>query len=586
MPVVISSPNSVHTPFKNLSNRARMIVLPWLIGTGVAAMQPQLQDLNKALMEAAKKGDVKSAESALEKGADPNARVFGTWLNYTPLLQAITNGRRNVAELLLDWGADPYAEDENHDTPIGFAAEKGKEAILDLLLSRGVPIDWKSSVGWTPAERGDLDVLLNYGIDPNQRTADGSCLLTMAAFNDSPEQLKLLIDHGANLNAQDDEGNTALMVAIYQNRQKAITFLINAGADLNIQNKSGESALSRAIGFRTNTASVLIEHAANVNLADQSGKTLLMEAASTASLAVFNQLLSHGADVHARTKTGETAAHFAAGFSGLDWDNARSVENRRNLIEIISALEAHGADLKALNTAQKSALHFAADTGYAGTVQKLLDKQLDPRGADTHGDTPLHVAIASHTADRIEKVKLLIGSGVNVQNKDGDSPLHIAATGMDASICSILLERGALIDQPNQKAQTPLLLAASSFNRQYVGAKTYAEVIRLFAARTSAIDSRDDTKMTAAMWAGASDVPEALDAIIAKGADINARSADGRDCLMWAASANATKTIQFLLRRGADVKAKDNAGRSAANWARLLGYDQTMRQLDIESAGK
>jgi len=562
------------------------VILVMGLSCVAAERRQHLQDLNKALMQADKKGDYRAAEAALEKGADPNARVFGTWLNYTPLLEAITEGRRNVAELLLDWGADPYAEDENHDSPIGFAAEKGKESILELLLSRGVPIDWKTSVGWTPAERGDLGVLLNYGIDPNQRTWDGGCLLTMAAFNDSPEQLKLLLDRGANLNAQDDDGNSALMVAIYQNRQKAITFLINAGADLNIQNKAGESALSRAIGFRTNTASFLIEHGANVNLADQSGKTLLMEAASTASLAVLNELLAHGANVGARTKSGEAAVHFAAGFSGLDWDDARSVENRRSPIEIISSLEAHGADLKAVNAAQQSALHFAADTGYAGTVQKLLEKYLDSRAADKHGDTALHKAIASHTADRIEKVKLLIGGGVNVPNNNGDTPLHVAAAEMDTSVCSILLDNGAAVDQANKKRETPLLLAASSFNRQYVDPKTYTEVIRLFASKTSEIDSPDNRKMTSAMWAAASNVPEALEPILEKRADINGRSIDGRNCLMWAASANASKTIQLLLRHGADIKATDNAGRSAADWARLLGYDETMRQLDANETRK
>jgi ankyrin repeat protein len=562
------------------------LILLMAISCTAAEPAQHLQDLNKALMQAAKKGDYRAAEAALEKGADPNARVFGTWLNYTPLLEAITEGHRNIAELLLDWGADAYAEDENHDSAIGFAAEKGKESILELLLSRGVPINWKTSVGWTPAERGDLGVLLKYGIDPNQRTADGGCLLTMAAFNDSPEQLKLLLDHRANLNAQDDDGNTAVMVAIYQNRQKAITFLINAGADLNIQNKAGESALSRAIGFRTNTASVLIEHGANVNLADQSGKTLLMEAASTASLAVLNELILHGANVSARTKTGETAVHFAAGFSGLDWNDARSVENRHNPVEIISSLEAHGADVKAGNTAGQSALHFAADTGYAGTLQELLNKHLDPRASDNHGDTPLYKAIASHTSDRVEKVKLLISPGVNVANNDGDTPLHIAAREMDASVCSTLLDNGADVDKANKKGETPLLLAASNFNRQYVDPKTYAEVIRLFASKTSAIDGHDNRNMTAAMWAAASNVPEALEPIIAKGADTNARSADGRNCLMWAASANAIKTIQVLLHHGADAKATDKAGRTAAGWARLLGYDETTRQLDGNSAGK
>src|SRR5262249_15654306 len=155
--------------------------------------------------------------------------------------------------------------------------------------------------------------------------------------------------------------------------------------------------------------------------------------------------------INARTKTGETAVHFAAGVHGYDWGFARSVENRRDPIEIIESLDSYGADLKALNSASQSALHFAADTGYAGTINKLLEKHLDPRVMDNRGETPLHKAIASHTVDKTEKVKLLLGGDINAPNNDGDTPLHIAATQMEASICLALLDKGAAVDQPNKK---------------------------------------------------------------------------------------------------------------------------------------
>jgi hypothetical protein len=78
---------SISAPLVRAQKRSRPLdVLHLTIGligavifsaSGAPAEQPQyLHDLNKALMEAAKKGDLKAAKSALEKGADPNARVF------------------------------------------------------------------------------------------------------------------------------------------------------------------------------------------------------------------------------------------------------------------------------------------------------------------------------------------------------------------------------------------------------------------------------------------------------------------------------------------------------------------------------
>jgi ankyrin repeat protein len=570
----------------SLSGLCLGILVIALLSPALASETESQQELNKALMAAAKRGDVRAAKSALEKGADPNARVPGTWLNYTPLLQSVSEGHLRVAELLLDYGADPYLEDENHDTAIGFAAAKGKEPIFELLLSRGAPINWKNSDGLTVAERGDMEVLLKYGLDPNQKTGDGGCLLITAADNDNPDLLKVLLSHGATIDAQDQMGNTALMRAIDQRREKAIAFLLSAGADINVQNSAGNTALLLAISFRTDTAAALIKHGASVNLATKTGETPLMAAAKTASVDVVKLLLDHGADVRAQTKNGETAIHFAAGYYGYDFDQTRAAENRQNPIRVLFLLEEHGANLKAVTAKAESALHFAADTGRAGTLRVLLERGLDSGLADKNGDTPLYFAIRSHTEDKLEKAKLLVGSDVNATNRSGDSPLLVAAAAMEGPICRLLLDNGASVDAVNTKGETPLLLATSSFNREYVEPNDYVEIIRALVTRTSKIDNRDGGGMTAAMWSSASNSLKALDAILNKGADIHTRSKDGRTCLMWAASANATDTIRLLIDRGADIKDKDSNGRTAADWARLLGYNSIVGFLNKASGAE
>lgn len=157
---------------------------------------------------------------------------------------------------------------------------------------------------------------------------------------------------------------------------------------------------------------------------------------------------------------------------------------------------------------------------------------------------------------------------------------------MDRLACALLLDGGALVDVKNAREETPLLLAASSFNRQYVAPKDYVEILRRLSAKTSEIDRRDGGTLTAAMWTAASDMPEALEAILNQGADLRAQSGDGRTCLMWAASSNALKTIRLLVSRGADVKERDSSGRTAADWARSMGYDAAVSELEKVPATK
>ncbi|MEP6672163.1 MAG: ankyrin repeat domain-containing protein, partial [Chthoniobacter sp.] len=101
------------------------VVFVWVWAMSLAILAPRAfsagqEELNRQIMLAADKGNLRSVEAALAAGADPNARVPGTWLNETPLHQAVSNGHREIAELLLEHGANPYLEDDNHDAVLIF----------------------------------------------------------------------------------------------------------------------------------------------------------------------------------------------------------------------------------------------------------------------------------------------------------------------------------------------------------------------------------------------------------------------------------------------------------------------------------
>ena len=554
------------------------------------------QERERALLTAAENGDAKAAEKLLKEGVDPNARVPGTWLNYTPLFKAVSEGRFEVAKLLLDYGADPSLEDENHDPVLVFAAEAKHEKILRLLLERGVAIDSRSSQKITALERqvwssgtapADMELLIKLGADPNQVTSDGGRLLHRAIPIRNINAIQVLLRAGADVNGRDTDGRTPLIVAGDYSYEALpmVKLLVEAGADLNAQDSKGNTALLLAIGQTAKIDAYLIEHGADVNLASHEGLTPLMRAAERGAFDIARALIERGADVHARMKNGLTAVHYAAGHKGDDWGEPKQTTDRRNQLELISILEGKGADLKGPTNEGQSALFFATQSGYTVMVRLLIDKGLDPRSKDSKGDTPLHWAL--HAPDeRIEKIKLLVAAGVNTANNDGDTPLLLAAKAMDRTACTILLQNDAAVDVVNGKGETSLFLVASSFNRQDITSSAYTEIIQDLAAKTQEIDRRDAKGMTVAMWAAASDNPEALDAILKRGADMRARSTDGRTCLMWAAAANANRTVDLLISRGADISEKDDNGRTAADWARAIGYGPMAEKLEKRSAAK
>ncbi len=77
-----------------------------------------------------------SARVLLEHGADVNAFADNE-LGVHPLNSAAAAGRREVAAILLEQGADPNAPTRRGFTPLDAARENGDEKLAELLRSHG-----------------------------------------------------------------------------------------------------------------------------------------------------------------------------------------------------------------------------------------------------------------------------------------------------------------------------------------------------------------------------------------------------------------------------------------------------------------
>jgi uncharacterized protein len=95
------------------------------------------------------------ARMLIEAGADPNARTTGG--GESPLHVAASNDDADVAEALIDGGADLEIPDGSIGTPLDNAIEYGCWNVARLLVNRGATVDKL----WHAAALGKYDSLLD-----------------------------------------------------------------------------------------------------------------------------------------------------------------------------------------------------------------------------------------------------------------------------------------------------------------------------------------------------------------------------------------------------------------------------------------
>jgi hypothetical protein len=124
----------------------------------------------------------------------------------------------------------------------------------------------------------------------------GTTSLLSATYYDL-EMVQVLLEYGVDPNAQNEYGHTPLIFASSGDRvdTRVARLLIERGADQNIPNREGSTPLHRALEYgNIEIARLLIEHGANVDVKDDEGRTPL-DVASGEQREEIIKLLEHRA---------------------------------------------------------------------------------------------------------------------------------------------------------------------------------------------------------------------------------------------------------------------------------------------------
>ena len=172
----------------------------------------------------------------------------------TPLVRAVWEGNLREVKNLLAQGVDVNVVDEGvYTTALGAAVSNGKLEFVQALLNAGADPNVRNQSGRTALMSLDRDataemvrLLLASGADVSLKDVDANTVLHTAAGDVKSEVLRALLDAGASVNARTRQGQTALIEAAAYGNVDNVKALLLAGADPNLKNREGATALSLA----------------------------------------------------------------------------------------------------------------------------------------------------------------------------------------------------------------------------------------------------------------------------------------------------------------------------------------------------
>lgn len=179
--------------------------------------------LNQSLLKAAQEGDTKAISHLLAEGADINATDES---GRTAAMIAVHTNQLNVFTLLVEQGANINIRDQRLDNPLLYASAEGKLDFVRAAIAAGADTKVTNRFGGTglipAADRGHVEIVEE--------------LLTHSDVD---------IDHVNRL------GWTALLEAVIlgdggERHQKIVNLLIEHGADVNLADHDGVTPLQHA----------------------------------------------------------------------------------------------------------------------------------------------------------------------------------------------------------------------------------------------------------------------------------------------------------------------------------------------------
>jgi len=359
--------------------------------------------------------------------------------------------------------------EENLKNAFGYAVETGNKEMFDLLAKdfenftqEDKNMLLKLTVVNSPSTEF-IQHVLDYGYDINYKDEGENTLLHFASFSSYPESVSYFLAKGLDLESKNIDGSTPLRMAagVCDNTQVLQT-LIDAGADIHTIDNDGENLLiTAARNPNPEITKFVLKLGFDTEDRDNEGFTALLNAACWQSnTEVLDILIDAGANIYAKTNSGDNLFHNAArneneeiakyvsvAFITSDMNNADVTCLEKVLLEGKSP-EVLKVFLKKMKEEQ---VFCACMNSNPEILETLIQQGYDVNTKDSTEKSAL--MFAANTNDNPEMIKMLLCYGASWENHDdnGRNILHHAAANQNPAIYDWMLKEKRFIKFANEK---------------------------------------------------------------------------------------------------------------------------------------
>ena len=527
-----------------------------------------------------------------EKGENPYEKAY---LGVTPLHLACHMGNYEMAKLLVEYGADTLAVDNQGRNCFHYLASTSYAYVISSSKAQTESADQRKAI--VPLLKCDINAKDEDGITP---------LITLLESSGNPGKtvsrilIQTFLDCGADDAITDFEGNTPLMVATREDMVTAALLLMKNRELLNKQNQSLETALHIALNkWHCEIAYALIDCGADGTVANGDGKTPVgmveegsysetlkkrMNGIKRRTLREYDRMIDQavGFDLDKHSYALYLANQM---IDEIDEDDDEELQYLLSAVKRFVYIDKAGVALEffyqkgidftkpiynggVVTCVRDTCFEWIQYDSDRGTIRKLMELKIDLETPVSKGKTPA-IILADNNVDEViakEAMEAFSLESMEQHDNEGLAAIHYAAKEENIYMLQEMIKKGVdknlATDHPHEAGDTPLHIAC------IYGMPEHVKALMQAGADDSITNMLGETPAHCAVrkklhWKNIK--PERRYEMLSALKHVDTPDHDGRTPLIalqtlgW----NIVESITLLLERGVDVNHADNKGNTA-----------------------
>ncbi|WP_428232448.1 ankyrin repeat domain-containing protein [Flavobacterium sp.] len=380
----------------------------------------------------------------------------------------------------------------------------------------------------------------------NKPTHDNRIYLHWAAYRGNTELVEYLIGKGSDINFEDSHGTTPLAFAAANGQADPKLYEAFFKAGIDPKKKYADGANLLLIAVPADKDLTLTDYLTTKGLSlkdvDNNGSTAFDYAARTGNITLLKKLLDK------KVKYTDNALLIAAQGSRRE---TNTLETYKYLVEEVKIKPT------ATSKSGENVLHILANKPNQGEIiTYFLAKGVDANKANKEGNTPVMIAAGARETAGLEKL-LPVAKDINLQNLKGESALTMAVKSGTPEAVSLLLNKGADVNVKDKDGNNLGVYLVQSYRP---------------------------------MGRGEANAKDPFDAKIKllqdKGLNLAAAQKDGSTLYHFAIAKNDLALLKKIAPLNIDVNTKNKDGMTALHKAAMVAKDDTILKYLVSLGAK